>query len=190
MLAIRDRHRSQRVRPQADPPSASNSGISIPVRCFTKDRLFPLDLSVLCEALSTPTPPWTPSLPRQMMYATPLTVGRRHGRCGLAAEPGPREVRGGIPRNEIDETVLPSLTHETLKELGVTAVGHRLKLLDAIAALRADASIKAPLVASEPARQSGCDANWTADRGARRRAQTCHGDVLRPCGIDQHLCLA
>ena len=37
---------------------------------------------------------------------------------------------------EIDETVLPSLTHETLKELGVTAVGHRLKLLDAIAALR------------------------------------------------------
>jgi hypothetical protein len=27
--------------------------------------------------------------------------------------------------NEIEETVLPSLTHETLKELGVTAVGHR-----------------------------------------------------------------
>jgi len=41
--------------------------------------------------------------------------------------------------NEIDETVLPDLTHETLKELGVTAVGHRLKLLGAIAALRADA---------------------------------------------------
>ena len=42
--------------------------------------------------------------------------------------------------NEIDETVLPSLTHETLKELGVTAVGHRLKLLDTVAALRADAT--------------------------------------------------
>ena len=40
--------------------------------------------------------------------------------------------------NEIDETVLRSLTHETLKELGVSAVGHRLKLLDAIAALRTD----------------------------------------------------
>jgi class 3 adenylate cyclase len=40
--------------------------------------------------------------------------------------------------NEIDETVLPNLTHENLKELGVTALGHRLKLLDAIAALRAD----------------------------------------------------
>ena len=40
--------------------------------------------------------------------------------------------------NEIDETVLPSLTHEYLKELGVTALGHRLKLLEAIAALRSD----------------------------------------------------
>jgi hypothetical protein len=45
--------------------------------------------------------------------------------------------------NEIDETVLPSLTHETLRELGVTAVGHRLKLLDAIAALRNEAGGKA-----------------------------------------------
>jgi hypothetical protein len=38
--------------------------------------------------------------------------------------------------NEIDETVLPSLTHETLKEIGVTALGHCVKLLDAITALR------------------------------------------------------
>src|SRR5215831_18114122 len=42
--------------------------------------------------------------------------------------------------NEIDETVLPSLTDEHLKELGVTALGHRVKLLDAIAALRSDTS--------------------------------------------------
>ncbi len=34
--------------------------------------------------------------------------------------------------NEIDETVLSDLTHETLKELGVTAVAHRLKLIDAL----------------------------------------------------------
>ncbi len=47
-------------------------------------------------------------------------------------------------RMDIDETVLPGLTHETLKELGVTELGHRLKLLDAIAALRADVSGKAP----------------------------------------------
>src|SRR5215472_1319123 len=46
--------------------------------------------------------------------------------------------------NEIDETVLPNLTAEDLKELGVTALGHRRKLLDAIAALRADAGSKSP----------------------------------------------
>ena len=54
------------------------------------------------------------------------------------------KYEAGFRENEIDETVLPSLTHETLKELGVTAVGHRLKLLDAIAALRSDAGAKAP----------------------------------------------
>ena len=29
--------------------------------------------------------------------------------------------------NDIDETVLPGLTHETLKELGVVSIGHRVK---------------------------------------------------------------
>ena len=55
--------------------------------------------------------------------------------------------------NEIDETVLPNLTAEDLKELGVAALGHRRKLLDAIAALRADASSR-PQVATAPARPS------------------------------------
>jgi SAM domain (Sterile alpha motif) len=36
--------------------------------------------------------------------------------------------------NDIDETVLPTLTAEDLKELGVASFGHRRKLLDAIAA--------------------------------------------------------
>jgi hypothetical protein len=46
--------------------------------------------------------------------------------------------------NEIDETVLPNLTAEDLKDLGVNIVEHRRKLLDAIAALRADAGVKVP----------------------------------------------
>src|SRR5215472_7861868 len=50
--------------------------------------------------------------------------------------------------NKIDDTVLPSLTAEDLKELGVGFVGHRRKLLDAIAALRAEAS--APPLSDAP----------------------------------------
>ena len=59
---------------------------------------------------------------------------------------GLAKYEAAFRENEIDETVLPSLTHENLKELGVTALGHRLKLLDAIAAKRNDASGKAPSV--------------------------------------------
>ncbi|HXO91044.1 MAG TPA: AAA family ATPase [Stellaceae bacterium] len=45
--------------------------------------------------------------------------------------------------NEIDARVLPSLTAEDLKDLGVTLVGHRRRLLDAIAALGAEVSVAA-----------------------------------------------
>jgi class 3 adenylate cyclase/predicted ATPase len=40
--------------------------------------------------------------------------------------------------NAIDEAILPKLTAEDLRDLGVTAIGHRRSLLDAIAALRAE----------------------------------------------------
>jgi class 3 adenylate cyclase len=40
--------------------------------------------------------------------------------------------------NEIDWEVLPKLTSEDLKEIGVVAIGHRRKMLDAIAALRTE----------------------------------------------------
>src|SRR6516164_8080553 len=46
--------------------------------------------------------------------------------------------------NEIDATVLANLTQEDLKEIGVGPVGHRRKLLEAIAMLRADGSVNAP----------------------------------------------
>ena len=38
-------------------------------------------------------------------------------------------------RYEIEEQILPSLTAEDLKEIGVVPVGYRRKLLEAIAAL-------------------------------------------------------
>src|SRR5450755_2835188 len=78
--------------------------------------------------------------------------------------------------NEIDETVLPSLTHETLKELGVTAVGHRLKLLDAVAALRADASGKAP--SADVATASSAPSASPEDRAERRQVTVMFSDLV------------
>jgi SAM domain (Sterile alpha motif) len=41
--------------------------------------------------------------------------------------------------NEIEVELLPNLTGDDLKDLGVSLVGHRRRLLDAIAALRSQA---------------------------------------------------
>jgi class 3 adenylate cyclase/predicted ATPase len=53
--------------------------------------------------------------------------------------------------NEIDAGVLPSLTAEDLRDLGVTLVGHRRRLLDAIADLRARAPVATETAASPDA---------------------------------------
>jgi class 3 adenylate cyclase len=70
--------------------------------------------------------------------------------------------------NEIDETVLPGLTAEDLKELGVAALGHRRRLLDAIAALRADTNAT-PAVTPGPA---------AADASPRDTAERRHVTVM------------
>ena len=58
---------------------------------------------------------------------------------------GLEQYEATFRENKIDDTVLPSLTAEDLKDLGVGFVGHRRKLLDAIAAVRAEASAPTPL---------------------------------------------
>jgi SAM domain (Sterile alpha motif) len=74
---------------------------------------------------------------------------------------GLERYEAAFRENEIDETVLPSLTHETLKELGVTALGHRLKLLDAIAALHVAQDAKEPPAASASTSRSAAVATVT-----------------------------
>ena len=55
---------------------------------------------------------------------------------------GLEEYGAGFRDNKINERVLPSLTHENLKELGGASFGHRVKLLNAIAALHSNAGGK------------------------------------------------
>jgi class 3 adenylate cyclase len=78
--------------------------------------------------------------------------------------------------NEIDETVLPSLTEEHLKQLGITALGHRVKLLEAIAALRNDASGKAPSV--DAASTSTSPNAHPEDRAERRQVTVMFSDLV------------
>ena len=89
---------------------------------------------------------------------------------------GLAKYEAAFRENEIDEAVLPSLTHETLKELGVTAVGHRLKLLDAIAALRSDTSGKALSV--DAATTSSTPSAPPEDRAERRQVTVMFSDLV------------
>jgi class 3 adenylate cyclase/tetratricopeptide (TPR) repeat protein len=57
---------------------------------------------------------------------------------------GLEQYEAAFRENNIDDTVLPRLTAEDLKDLGVGSVGHRRKLIDAIASLQAEASAQAP----------------------------------------------
>jgi class 3 adenylate cyclase len=78
--------------------------------------------------------------------------------------------------NDIDETVLASLTHENLKELGVASFGHRVKLLDAIAALRNDADGKTPFVDATTA--SSTPSAPPEDRAERRQVTVMFSDLV------------
>ena len=78
--------------------------------------------------------------------------------------------------NDIDETVLPGLTHETLKELGVASIGHRVKLLDAIAALRSDASGKTP--SGDATTTSSASKRTPEDRAERRQVTVMFSDLV------------
>jgi class 3 adenylate cyclase len=64
---------------------------------------------------------------------------------------------------------LPSLTAEDLKDLGVTLVGHRRKLPDAIAVLRAETDAVAPLASA---------ADGERDTAERRQVTVMFADLV------------
>jgi hypothetical protein len=84
--------------------------------------------------------------------------------------------------NAVDAEVLPELTGDDLKELGVTAVGHRRKLLAAIAALGA--------AGSEAATASAAAAPSAALLGAeaeRRQATVLFADLVSFTALGREL---
>jgi len=74
---------------------------------------------------------------------------------------GLEQYEATFRENAISERVLPNLTAEDLKDMGIGKVGHRRMLLDAIAALRAPASAPTPL----------SDAPLATDKAAKDSAE-------------------
>jgi hypothetical protein len=79
--------------------------------------------------------------------------------------------------NDIDAAVLSTLHADDLKELGVTSLGHRKKLLAAI-------SVLTPPTPATPPRQSH-RSGISTDCSAGGRAAAADGDVRRPGRLDR-----
>ena len=86
---------------------------------------------------------------------------------------GLERYEAAFRQNEINEKVLPRLTAEDLKDLGVVIVGHRRTLLDAIAALRADANAKAT-----PSNTLPLIGTPTKDSAERRQVTVMFSDLV------------
>ena len=80
--------------------------------------------------------------------------------------------------NAIDAEVLRELTADDLKDLGISLVGHRRKLLAAIAALREDRPISGtPNASNEPA-QSGQETGAKLSAAERRQLTVLFADLV------------
>ena len=90
--------------------------------------------------------------------------------------------------NDVDATVLPELTADDLVELGVTSIGHRRKLLAAIATLRDGGPTlsSAPIPSTEPIRRDG-DAGVGASSGERRQLTVMFCDLVGSTALASRL---
>jgi class 3 adenylate cyclase len=103
---------------------------------------------------------------------------------------GLERYEAAFRENEITEKVLPSLTAEDLKEIGVGPVGHRRTLLEAISALRADASAQIPSLPGGPTRQTPATTTVSPVAeaiGERRHVTVMFCDLVGSTGISAGL---
>src|SRR6516165_5032931 len=103
---------------------------------------------------------------------------------------GLEQYEAAFRENAIDEKLLPRLTAEDLKDLGVGLVGHRRLLLDAIAALRAESEVKtrpsAPAFAPPPTTPATAAPALEA-AGERRHVTVLFCDLVDSTGIAMRL---
>src|SRR6202042_3782627 len=96
--------------------------------------------------------PWTRGFARTIITLRPIGVASMDVGAWLRGL-GLGQYEASFRGNEIDADVLPELTDQHLKDLGVS-LGHRLKMLRAIRELACDAPVKAqPAAVAEPKHQ-------------------------------------
>ena len=104
---------------------------------------------------------------------------------------GLEQYEAAFRENEIDWAVLPKLTADDLKDLGIGLVGHRRKLLEAIAQLSAADVPPDPIPPTAPSGVSLFPTPGTPLPGAQPRAPAHPGDASaaaeRAAAADHHV---
>ncbi len=103
---------------------------------------------------------------------------------------GLEEYEAAFRDNKVNERVLPSLTAEDLKELGVRALGDRRILLNAIGALGGEVGAQSSTAAAAPARPSTAPATSAPKAepvGERRHVTVMFCDLVGSTGISASL---
>jgi class 3 adenylate cyclase/predicted ATPase len=85
--------------------------------------------------------------------------------------------------NEVDATLLPNLTAEDLKDLGVTLVGHRRRLLDAIDILKAGPGAELPVAPSK----AGAARTVAPSEAERRQLTVMFVDLVGSTALSREL---
>ena len=109
-------------------------------------------------------------------------------------ELGLAQYADAFEENAIDWELLPDVGQDTLKDIGVKAAGHRLRIIKAIAALRADAESKPPPLRTQrvsiPASPSATEhdlAPWERQPGERKPVTMLFADVVGSTAMTEEL---
>jgi class 3 adenylate cyclase/tetratricopeptide (TPR) repeat protein len=91
---------------------------------------------------------------------------------------GLQRYEAAFRENDVGAAVLPHLTGEDLKELGVASVGHRRQMLEAIAALRGDPMAVADQSSVFPIDSASSNDHLTESAAERRQLSVMFCDVI------------
>jgi class 3 adenylate cyclase len=87
--------------------------------------------------------------------------------------------------NDVDAELLPNLTADELKEIGITSFGHRRRLLEAIALLRLEGTLAGDSVRLSPSPSTSPTGSLAETTGERRQLTVMFCDLVGSTALER-----
>ena len=98
---------------------------------------------------------------------------------------GLERYEAAFRENDVDAELLPNLTADDLKEIGITSLGHRRRMLEAIAALRIESVPAVDPVRFSSAPPAGSTRSLAEARGERRQLTVMFCDLVGSTALSE-----